>query len=167
LARERATVGLAGDGEAAGPMDHVRFRSGPHAGERAPDARGRSGSSGAPARLFDLFRGPHSTLLMFDGPAATDAGYRRMAETARRVRAALGDDVRAWVVVPGDRRPRGLGDVDVFLDPDRDAHHRYAATAESLYLVRPDGYVAFRSQPAAARPVLDYVSSVFRIHAPA
>jgi hypothetical protein len=55
----------------------------------------------------------------------------------------------------------------VFLDPDRDAHHRYAATAESLYLVRPDGYVAFRGQPADARPVLDYVSSVFRIHAPA
>ena len=167
LARERATVGLPGDGEAAGPLDHVRFRSGPHAGDRAPDARGRDGDSGAAARLFDLFRGPHSTLLLFDGPAATDDGYRRLAETARRVRAALGDHVRAWVVVPDDHRPRGLGDVDVFLDPDRDAHHRYAATAESLYLVRPDGYVAFRSQPAAARPVLDYVSSVFRIHAPA
>jgi hypothetical protein len=167
LARERATVGLAGDGEAAGPVDHVRFRSGPHAGDRAPDARGRDGDSGAPTRLFDLFRGPHSTLLLFDGPAPTDVGYRRMGETARRVRAALGDDVRTCVVVPDDRRPRALGDVGVFLDPDRDAHHRYAATAESLYLVRPDGYVAFRGQPADARPLLDYVSSVFRIHAPA
>ncbi len=167
LARELATVDLAGHGEAAGVVDHVRFRSGPRAGDRAPDARGRDGGSGAPTRLFDLFRGPHATLLLFDGPAATDAGYRRLAETTRRVRDALGDDVRAWVVVPGDRRPRGLGDVDVFLDPDRDAHHRYAATAESLYLVRPDGYVAFRSQPAATRPVLDYVSSVFGIHAPA
>ncbi|PWW24216.1 2-polyprenyl-6-methoxyphenol hydroxylase-like FAD-dependent oxidoreductase [Geodermatophilus normandii] len=162
LARERAAVGLLGDGEAAGPVDSVRFRSGPRAGDRAPDAEGRDGGSGAPVRLFDLFRGPHATLLLFDGPASTDAGYRRMAETARRVRAALGDDVRTCVVVPGDRRPTGLDDVAVFLDPDRDAHRRYAATAESLYLVRPDGYIAFRSQPATARPVLDHLGWMFR-----
>ncbi len=166
LVGERAAVALAGDGEAAGVLDHVRFRSGPRAGDRAPDAQGRDGGSGAPTRLFDLFRGPHSTLLLFDGPAATDAGYRRMTATARRVRDALGDDVRAWFVVPGNRRPCGLQDEDVFLDPDRDAHHRYGAAAESLYLVRPDGYVAFRSQPAGAQPVLDHLGSVFRQHAP-
>ena len=166
LAGEPAGVDRTGDGEAAGVVDHVRFRHGPHAGDRAPDAGGLD-RDGAPARLFDLFRGTHSTLLLFDGPAATDAGYRRMTATARAVGAALGDDVRTWVVVPGDRRPEGLDDVAVFLDPDRDAHHRYAATAESLYLVRPDGYVAFRSQPATARPLLDHLGSVFRLHAPA
>jgi hypothetical protein len=113
-----------------------------------------------PARLFDLFRGTHSTLLLFDGPAATGAGHERLAATARQVRAALGDDVRVHVVVPGDRRPVGLDDVGVLLDPHRDAHGRYAAAAESLYLVRPDGYVGFRSQPAAARPVLDHLAAV-------
>jgi hypothetical protein len=70
-------------------------------------------------------------------------------------------------VVPGDRRPDQLDDVEVFLDPDRDAHHRYAATAESLYLVRPDGYVAYRSQPASVGPLLDHLGSVFRLNAPA
>jgi hypothetical protein len=166
LAGEPAGVDRTGDGEAAGVVDRVRFRHGPHAGDRAPDAEGQDGD-GTPVRLFDLFRGTHSTLLLFDGPAPTDAGYRRMAATARAVGAALGDDVRTWIVVPGDRRPDGLDDVDVFLDPDRDAHHHYAATAESLYLVRPDGYIAFRSQPAAARPVLDHLGSAFRLHAPA
>jgi hypothetical protein len=168
LAGELATVDLAGDGEAAGVVDHARFRSGPRAGDRAPDARGRSGHSGAPTRLFDLFRGTHSTLLLFDGPARTDAGYQRLTTTARQVGAALGDEVHACVVVPGDRRPDQLDDdVDVFLDPDRDAHHRYAATAESMYWVRPDGYVAYRSQPATAGPLLDHLGSVFRLNAPA
>ncbi|SDC93575.1 2-polyprenyl-6-methoxyphenol hydroxylase [Geodermatophilus telluris] len=167
LVDEAATGEHTGDGEAAGLVDAVRFRRGPHAGDRAPDAEVRAGDNGAPTRLFDLFRGTHSTLLVFDGPAATDAGYRRMTATARRVRAALGDDVRAWIVVPGDRRPEHLDDVDVVLDPDRDAHHRYAAAAESLYLVRPDGYIAYRSRPATAGPVLGHLGSVFRLQAPA
>ncbi|WP_216870901.1 FAD-dependent monooxygenase [Modestobacter excelsi] len=166
LAGEAATGGHTGDGEAAGVVDAVRFRHGPRAGDRAPDAEVCSGN-GAPTRLFHLFRGTHSSLLLFGGSAATDAGYRRMAATARRVRAALGDDVRAWIVVPGDRKPQHLDDVDVVLDPDRDAHHRYAAAAEALYLVRPDGYIAFRSRPATAGPVLDHLGSVFRLHAPA
>ncbi len=160
LVGEHASVGFSGDGEGAGVVDHLRFRRGPHAGDRAPDASGIDADTGMPARLFDLFRGTHSTLLLFDGPAATGAGHERLAATGRQVRAALGDDVRVHVVVPGDRRPVGLDDVGVLLDPHRDAHGRYAAAAESLYLVRPDGYVGFRSQPAAARPVLDHLAAV-------
>jgi 2-polyprenyl-6-methoxyphenol hydroxylase-like FAD-dependent oxidoreductase len=166
LARETAAVDLVGDGETAGVVDHVRFRSGPRAGDRAPDAQLRRRDGGAPTRLFDLFRGPHFTLLLFDGPAPSGAGYQRLATTARQVGAALRQDVRAYLVVPDDRRPDGLDDAEVVLDPDGDAHRRYAAAAESLYLVRPDGYVAFRSQPATAQPVLDHLSSMSRLYAP-
>ncbi len=163
LAREVDPLGAPSDAEDAGVIDHIRFRRGPRAGDRAPDATGRDGETGTPTRLFDLFRGTHFTLLLFDGPAGTDAGYDRLAATARQVCAALEDDVRAHVVVPAARRPARLDAVDVLLDPDRDAHSRYAATAESLYLVRPDGYVAFRSQPAAARPVLEYLGATFAL----
>jgi 2-polyprenyl-6-methoxyphenol hydroxylase-like FAD-dependent oxidoreductase len=167
LARESDAVGLDRLGETAGLLDHVRFRRGPRAGDRAPDAHVRDGHTGAPARLFDLFRGTHFTLLLFDGPAATGAGYDRLATTARRVRAALGDDVRVYVVVPRDQRPAGLTDIDVLLDPDRDVHRRYAAAAESLYLVRPDGYVAFRGQPAEGEPLLNYLHAAFAVPAAA
>ncbi len=152
---------LARESDAAGVLARVRFRRGPRAGDRAPDAHGRDGRTGAPARLFDLFRGTHFTLLLFGGPAATRARYDRLAATARRVRAALGDDVRAYVVVPGEQRPAGPGDADVLLDPGRDVHRRYAVAAESLYLVRPDGYVAFRGRPAAAEPLLGYLGTAF------
>jgi 2-polyprenyl-6-methoxyphenol hydroxylase-like FAD-dependent oxidoreductase len=163
LAAEADTLGSPSDGEDAGVVDRVRFRRGPRAGDRAPDATGRDSDTGTRTRLFDCFRGPRFTLLLFDGTAGTDAGYARLAATARQVSAALGDDVRAYVVVPAERRPPGLTGVDVLLDPDRDAHHRYGASAESLYLVRPDGYIAFRSQPAAAQPVLDHLARLFTV----
>ena len=45
--------------------------------------------------------------------------------------------------------------------PARDAHARYCADRSALYLVRPDGYVSFRSLPALARPLLDHLGTLF------
>ncbi len=90
-----------------------------------------------------------------------------MAAAARQVRAVLGDDVRTHVVVPADRASTELSGLDVLLEPDGDAHRRYGAAAESLYLVRPDGYIAFRSQPAHAQPVIGHLRTVFSVPAPA
>jgi hypothetical protein len=161
LAKELGAVSLRGDGEGAGVVDSVRFRRGPRAGDRAADATGRLEGTDAPIRLFDLFRGVHFTLLLFDGAAMTENGYDRLRTTARRVEAVLEDDVHVHVVVPRDRRPGGLEGLEVLLDPDRDVHRRYGVSAEALYLVRPDGYIAFRSQPADAQPVLDYLAAMF------
>jgi 2-polyprenyl-6-methoxyphenol hydroxylase-like FAD-dependent oxidoreductase len=133
----------------ANGLDRVRLSRGPHAGDRAPDATGPAG------RLFDLFRGTHFTLLAF-------AAAGHVVDTARQVRHLLGDDVRVHVVVPAARRPDHLPDgLDVFLDPERDAHRRYGAAAETLYLVRPDGYIAFRGQPATAEPLLAHLATMF------
>ncbi|MEU5870399.1 FAD-dependent monooxygenase [Glycomyces sp. NPDC047369] len=51
---------------------------GVRAGDRAPDAYGTDAATGEPVRLFDLFRGPHFTLLLFGSrPApAVDGGVR-------------------------------------------------------------------------------------------
>jgi hypothetical protein len=125
--------------QAVGLVDRVRFRGAPQPGDRAPDARGRD-TGGEPRRLFDVFRGPHFTLLLFTG--GTD--HRPAVDAARRVRELVGVDVRECVVVAGARVPPGREGDPVLLDPDREAHRLYGAGAGSLYLVRPDGYVGFR-----------------------
>jgi hypothetical protein len=52
-------------------------------------------------------------------------------------------------VVAGDARPKDVPPgLRALLDPELALHRRYAAATESLYLIRPDGYVGFRSQPA-------------------
>jgi hypothetical protein len=47
------------------------------------------------------------------------------------------------------------------LDPECELHQTYGAGAESLYLIRPDGYIGFRSQPVEKEPLLQYLSQLF------
>lgn len=83
------------------------------AGDRAPDAPVTT-ADGTSARLFDLYRGPHWTLLSFGAAPGVD----------------LGPDVHAYTI----------GEQGVV---DRDGHVRaaYDMADGTLVLVRPDGYV--------------------------
>jgi hypothetical protein len=54
------------------------------------------------------------------------------------------------MIVPGERVPPELQGEEVVLDRHRVAHRRWGAGAECIYVVRPDGYVGFRSQPPDA-----------------
>ena len=42
----------------------------------------------------------------------------------------------------------------------REARERYGADRTSLYLIRPDGYVGFRCQPASAEALDAYLAEV-------
>jgi 2-polyprenyl-6-methoxyphenol hydroxylase-like FAD-dependent oxidoreductase len=144
---------------------HSRMLGGraPRAGDRAPDvplARG----DGTPMRLFDVLRGPEHVLVVFAGThAGTHAATTSdLAEIVRRVREELGALVRVAVI-----RPRASGDVAAApigfgiehddavdaIDADGTAHARYGASRGASYLVRPDGYVAFRDTLDDTRPL--------------
>ena len=43
------------------------------------------------------------------------------------------------------------------LDPEAQLHHLYGARNACLYLLRPDGYVGFRSQPAEFASLQEYL----------
>ncbi|HEV2653125.1 MAG TPA: FAD-dependent oxidoreductase [Rhizomicrobium sp.] len=88
------------------------------AGDRAPDAVCR-GAAGQPLRLFDLFRGPHWTLLSLDAPAI---GAR-----------------------PG-LHVHMIGPHDEISDPDGNIGSAYGGSAGWI-LVRPDGYIAATVAP--------------------
>jgi 2-polyprenyl-6-methoxyphenol hydroxylase-like FAD-dependent oxidoreductase len=87
-------------------------------GDRAPDAPVVD-ANGARIRLFDLFRGPHSTRLVFGAPAP--------------------DEQHAYAVLrPGDH-PAAVG--RHVTDPEGHAFAAYAASAGDHVLIRPDGYL--------------------------
>ena len=47
-----------------------------------------------------------------------------------------------------NQKPESLNwDGYILLDPKHELHTTYGAGAESLYFIRPDGYVGFRWQP--------------------
>ena len=90
------------------------------AGDRAPDASGLLTSNGE-RRLFDITRGGQFTLLCFGRPTPNSQ---------------LPPDTQVVDVVP-DHPAAGQ-----VVDTRGRLGHAYAATADTLVLIRPDGYIA-------------------------
>ena len=151
-----------GADEKAGVAERLDFRTAPRAGDRAPDGMAIDAASREKTNLFREFRGTHFRLLLFDGLAHTEAGYANLVHIARQVEALLGNTVKTHIVVSTDEVPEQLDwDGAVLLDGTGALHGLYGAGAESLYLIRPDGYVGLRGQPAAAEPLLEYLDRMF------
>lgn len=142
--------------------DWFDFGNGPAPGARAVDVRLAEGDEHTTPRLFDLLRGVGHTLLLFDGAAATELGYHNLRAIAERVRHRHGDLITTHVLVPYAARPAALSDWSgsVVLDPEGRVHQRYGARSECLYVIRPDGYVGYRCQPADATKLLEYLGRV-------
>lgn len=149
-------VGVGGSAEHPGFSDWFHFGDGPAPGSRVPD------TPVGEKTLFDVLVGPRHTLLCFDGAAATEEGYHRLAKVIEHAKNRLGADVQAFVVVPSATRPAALPqDIPVLVDAEGEMHRRFGARSECLYLVRPDGYVAYRCQPADEHRFSAYLDRVF------
>ncbi|GAA4980211.1 FAD-dependent monooxygenase [Actinopolymorpha pittospori] len=124
------------------------------AGDRAPDAPVTT-ADGRAVRLFDLFHGPHWTLLAF-GTAH--------AHTVEALTDRLGPALHAHVVVqPGAVQPGQLADsADQHVVIDSHGHVRdgYGATDGTLILVRPDGYVGLVADPGTIERIDEYWATV-------
>lgn len=143
---------------APGPLDWLAFERGPWPGERVGDVE-LGTSVGGVSRLFDLVRGPLHTLLLFAAAGQTEMGYRALALLAAEVRAFHGELVRVYVVAP----PGDVVGKDGSAIPDKNGalHRRFGARSECLYMIRPDGYVAYRSQPVDSDRLFGYLDSIF------
>lgn len=138
------------------------FGSGPEPGDRAPDVVYAGADTDAPRRLFPRLDALQHTLLLFDGEAATEGGYRNLRSIAERVAARCGDAVTSILVSPQAQLPDSAGwQGPLIPDAEQRIHQRYGARAECLYLIRPDGHIAYRSQPADGEKLLAYLDTVF------
>ena len=102
--------------------------------------------------------------------AGTEPGadaWQRLDALAKAVQAQYGALVQVYEVAAGAAAPAGrAGTGALLLDPEGALHHRYGADAECLYLIRPDGYVGFRGQPADAARLQDYLGRIFTVGQP-
>jgi len=118
------------------------------AGERAPDARLVDPATGRHIRLFDLFRGPHVTLLVFgDQPVP---GLQLLPPDAVHVHRVLPIDAR---YAPSE---------SALVDDPGEAHALYGVEEGGLVLVRPDGYIGIATAEPDSRMVTAYLRMILR-----
>ena len=58
--------------------------------------------------------------------------------------------------------PTPAGDVPILIDPMLGVHGRLGAAADTVYLVRPDSYLAYRGEPPDPEPLDTYFRHLFR-----
>ncbi|MGZ3454718.1 MAG: FAD-dependent monooxygenase [Polyangiales bacterium] len=136
--------------------DWAAFGEGPSPGDRAADLPMGEG------RLFDLFASGRHVALLFDGAAATEEGYRNLERISASLIERWPDLIDVHVVVPHGHKPDALARSSVVLDEGGAIHRAYGARSECLYLVRPDGYVGYRSQPADGAALDAYLQTILR-----
>jgi 2-polyprenyl-6-methoxyphenol hydroxylase-like FAD-dependent oxidoreductase len=145
------------------PADTSRYvRKAPRAGDRAPQASARHYPDCAPISVFELCRDIGSHVLIFAGPTASAEDYTRLVRLVRRMQGAWGEDVQTHLVLSGSERPETLDEnSSLLLDPQLSLHTAYGVREETLYVLRPDGYIGFRSQPASEEALFKYLGRLF------
>ena len=127
--------------------------AGPQAGALAPDAYVEDGSG--PIALRRLLHGTEHHLIVFaadTGDSETLTSWKTEAELAM---IGLG---RVHIITRV-HRPRTPAD-GIFVDLHNQAHNRYGVRRPSIYLTRPDKYIAHRSDTIEFGAIADYVRTL-------
>lgn len=146
--------------ERPGISSWIDFTRAPVAGDRALDATFKD-EAGAEMHLSKRIAGNNFKLLLFDGFVASDEGYEGFSRIAKVLKEKYDRLVDVHVVVPFAPGKNKLPAYDsVIYDSERTLHKLYGASSEALYLIRPDGYIAFRSQPASLEELISYFEAI-------
>ena len=134
----------------------------PMAGDRAPDGPCQRAPARRATTLFQELQGTAWSLLLFDSPEPSETGVTTLIRMARLAKRLLGDEVNPHLILSRGERLEPLDwNGSLLLDPDHELHARYGADRETLYLIRPDGYIGLSSHPAREEPLEAYVAGVF------
>ncbi|MEV4187405.1 hypothetical protein AB0J28_38850, partial [Streptosporangium canum] len=107
----------------------------------------RLGTDASPTRLFDLFRGPHLTVLTFSA---------QHADAAAHATRGLADHLRVCTVIAPGLRP--VTGATVLFDPEGRIRRAYGARDSTLIVVRPDGYIGLIAHRPTDHTLRDYLA---------
>ena len=112
-------------------------------GDRAPDSPLRD-HQGREVRLFDLFRGPHFTLLEF--ATGADENPAEYDPTTHRYKILRTTDAPARE--------------NEFVGQNEHIWKSYGVESDALFLIRPDGYIGFIGHRGTAPQVKEYLRNL-------
>ncbi len=135
--------------------------SGPRAGDRAPDAGGLRLADGKETRMHELIRGDAHKLFLLVPQASGSHDAPDLLSLAARVAEKYRDTVTTYLVGNGGGPAPGGWSGPYVTDPSGELHRAYHAVASCAYLVRPDGYVSYRSFPPDPARLLEFLGKIF------
>ncbi len=118
------------------------FDGGPSAGTRVPNAE-LIFVNGERCTFFDVLSGPHHSLILFG--AAEGGNDKSLQMAANSVIETHGHWIDVNLVANSPLETAIPTDATFIEDPQGDLRKRLGIRDTGLYLIRPDGYVAFRS----------------------
>lgn len=128
--------------------DRLNWIRAPHAGDRALLGDCLSYPTGDRTNLHRVFRGTESHLLFFAGFAPAGNKYAYLAKLASKVETLMSGCVKTHIIAVGSAKPTQLTwNGSILLDPQGELHTIYGICQQSLYFIRPDGYIGLRNQP--------------------
>lgn len=148
----------------ASPLTEDRGGShGPVPGQRAPDALLVRMPSRETATLHEVLRDPRWALLLFAGVPPTEHSITALERIAAPVTAKYGTRVVLHLVLC-ETPPVPVHEnwaADFLMDREHYVHEKYGITSPCLYLIRPDGHIAFRGRLDDAQRLEEYLARVF------
>ncbi len=126
-----------------------RLGGGVSAGDRIPNATLLDPGVRRETTLFEVLRGTKHVLLLLSGPGAEEPAFRTLAGISAAVARRYGEEIVTHLVAADDSLPSpATWSGSVFCDPKRELHRVLDAGAPAFHLIRPDGYVGYRGEPA-------------------
>lgn len=145
--------------EGTGPFSQLKV------GDRAPDVKLQQDNH--PIRLVQVLFPQQFTLLLFTAETSDPQELARLLHLTQEVAAQFPGLVTGQVIQLGNFNAEPASDqTPILLDVDGEAHRRYGAQQPCLYLIRPDGYIGYRSQSPAIKPIKTYLTQVVGLTEP-
>ncbi|MDG4770550.1 FAD-dependent monooxygenase [Solwaraspora sp. WMMD792] len=147
-------------GESLATVDALR--TGPAPGERAPDVSGlRRRGVGHPLRLHELTRGTRHTLLLYADRTADEATLAAIDKLSADLPERTYGEVEVYLLLSPDTPAPPADHPPVLHDAAGGFRAGYGTAGAAAYLIRPDGYVGFRSQPIDVEALRHHLHLVF------
>lgn len=130
---------------------------GPHAGDFAPAALLLRAEKNVKIALASLLGKKHVLFYMISPQSQSD-GFQIVRAITELIERHYERVIEPYVILPEGTPVSELG-VDLLIDIDGDFARHYAASV--LYLIRPDGYIAFRCLAAKQSLLQSYIDKCF------
>jgi hypothetical protein len=136
---------------------------GPLAGDRAPDVQGlRRKYVRYDARLFDLLRGAHHTLLVYTNHSDAKTDCSEFAKLATWLDATYRRRIQTFIVLHPDCIVPTFEGLPIMIDSANEFARLYGAARKGAYLIRPDGYLAYRTSAIEQGRLKEYLQRTFK-----